>query len=139
MTAPLHLKSYWKNQEKLYARFSLKSSLYWNLQNYEAAKPHFHAKPHFISFKSTANTSCSQRNPHNLLHHRPNQTNFGTNGLRALGPQIWNGLQNVMKSDQNIQIFKRLIRQREGLKCNCNVCQYETHWSQLKLNAFRSM
>ena len=78
--------------------FSLKSSLYWNLQNYEAAKPHFYSRSFFC--KSTANTSRSQRNPHNLLRHRPNQMNFGTNSLRALGPQIWNWLPNRMKSAQ---------------------------------------
>ena len=75
-----------------------------------------------FSFKS-----ISQRNPHNLLHHRPNQTNFGTNSLIALGLQIWNGLPNGMKSAQDMQIFKTLIKQWDGEKCNYNVCQYETH------------
>ena len=77
-----------------------------------------------FSFKLSANLSRSQRNPYDLLHHRPNQTNFGTNCLRALGPKIWNGLPNEMKSAQNIHIFKRLIKEWDGVQCNCNVCQF---------------
>ena len=80
-----------------------------------------------FSFKSSVNLSRSQRNPYDLLHHRPNQTNFGTNSLRALGPKIWNGLPNEMKSAQNIDVFKRLIKQWDGVECNCNACQFEKH------------
>ena len=80
-----------------------------------------------FSFKSSVNLSRSQRNPYDLLHHRPNQTNFGTNSLRALGPKIWNGLPNEMKSAQNIDVFKRLIKKWDGVECNCNACQFEKH------------
>ena len=38
-----------------------------------------------FSFKSSTNLSRSQRNPHDLLHRRPNQTTFGPNSLKALG------------------------------------------------------
>ena len=80
-----------------------------------------------FSFKSSTNLSRSQRNPHDLLHHRPNQTNIYTNSLRALGPKIWNGLSNEMKSSQNIFVFKRLIKQWDGVECSCNACQFEKH------------
>ena len=80
-----------------------------------------------LSFKSSTNLSRSQRNPHDLLHHRPNQTTFGTNSLKALGPKIWNGIPNEMKSAQNINVFKRLIKQWDGVECNYNACQFEEH------------
>ena len=53
--------------------------------------------------------------------------NFGTNSLRALGTQIWNGLPNKMKSAQNISVFKRLIKQWDGVESNCNASQFEKH------------
>ncbi len=34
----------------------------------------------------------SSRRPFDLNHHRPNQTTFGTNSLRSLGPTVWNKL-----------------------------------------------
>ena len=83
--------------------------------------------PKIFSFKSSTNLSRSQRNPHNLMHYRPNQTTFGTNSLRALGPKTWNGLPNEMKSARNINVFKRLIKQWDGVECNCNACQFEKH------------
>ena len=46
------------------------------------------------------------------------------NSLRALGPKIWNGLPNEMKSAQNINVFNRLIKQWDGVECNCNACQF---------------
>ena len=78
-------------------------------------------------FKSSANLSRSQRNPYVSLHHRPNQTTFASNSLRALGPKIWNGVSNEMKSAQSIHIFKRLIKQWDGVDCSCNACQFEKH------------
>ena len=102
-----------------------------NLQNYEAAKSCF--MQNIFSFESSANLSRSQGNPHDLLHHRPNQTNFGTNGLRAFGPKIWNGLPNEMKSAQNISVFRRLIKQWDEVECNCNACQFKNTTS-IKIN-----
>ena len=43
----------------------------------------------------------SSRNPNNLAHVRPNQTKFGSNSLMSIGPQIWNGLPNEIKSAEN--------------------------------------
>ena len=80
-----------------------------------------------FSFESSTNLSRSQINPHDLLHRKANQTPFGTNSLRALGRKIWNGLPNEMKSAENINVFKRLIKQWDGVECNFNVCQLEKH------------
>ena len=84
--------------------------MYRNLQNYKTMKQLNHVfMQNIFSFKSSTNLSRSQRNPHDLLHHRSNQTTFGTNSSRALGPKISNGLPNEMKSAQNINVFKRLM------------------------------
>ena len=50
------------------------------------------------------------------------------NSLIALGPKIWNGLSNDMKTAQkNIHMCKRLIKQWDGVECNCNVHQFDKH------------
>ena len=63
------------------------------------------------------------RETNNLQHYRPNQVTFGTNSLRSVGPQIWNGLPNDMKSIENLNIFKTLVGKWEGPRCKCNVCK----------------
>ena len=44
----------------------------------------------------------SSRNPNNLAHVRPIQTKSGSNSLVSIGPQIWNGLPNEIKSAENL-------------------------------------
>ena len=115
-----------KKSGKNYMHVSrLRAQMYRNLQNYEAAEPCF--LQNIFSFKSSTNLSHSLRNPYDLIHHRPNQTTYGTNSLRALRPKICNGLLNEIKSAQNINVFKRLIKQWDGVECNCNACQFEKH------------
>ena len=53
----------------------------------------------------------SARNPNELIHHRPNQVTFGSKSLLSLGPQIWNALPKEIKLAENIQTFKRMIKQ----------------------------
>ena len=50
------------------------------------------------------------RNSNGLQHYRPNQVTFGSNSLRSLGPQIWNGLSNDIKSAENLNSFKTMIK-----------------------------
>ena len=45
------------------------------------------------------------RETNNLQHYRPNLVTFGSNSLRSLGPQVWNGLPNDMKSAEDLNIF----------------------------------
>ena len=40
----------------------------------------------------------SLRKSNDLQHYRPNQVTFGSNSLRSLGPQTWNGLPNEIKT-----------------------------------------
>ena len=86
-----------------------------------------HLNPPFMSdiFKIKS-SRYSSRNPYDLQHHRPNQVTFGSNSLRSLGPQIWNVLPNEIKSANNLNSFKRLIKQWDGPNCKCNACQYSS-------------
>ena len=49
------------------------------------------------------------REAKNSQHYSPNQVTFGSNSLRSLGPQIWNGLPNDMKSAENLNTFKTML------------------------------
>ena len=64
------------------------------------------------------------RNPNNLNHFRPNQVTFGSKSLKAMGPQIWNCLPNELKSAENLNSFKGLIKQWDGPTCKCNACKF---------------
>ena len=77
-----------------------------------------------FEFKSSTIPTRSQRDPHDLLHHRPNQVTYGSNGLRTLAPKDWNSLPNEIKSADNFAAFKCLIKEWEGIKCGCNVCRH---------------
>ena len=93
----------------------------------EIFKTLMHLNLSFMSeiFKIKSSRSSS-RNPYNLQHHRPNQVTFGSNSLRSLGPQIWNALPNEIKSTDNLNSFKRLIKQWDGPNCKCSACQHVT-------------
>ena len=64
------------------------------------------------------------QNPSNFNHFRPNQVNFGSKSLNAMGSQIWNCLPNEMKSADNLNSFKCMIKRWDGPSCKCNVCKY---------------
>ena len=69
-------------------------------------------------------SNYSLRNSNDLQHYRPNQVTFGSNSLRSLGPQIWNGLPNEIKSAENLNSFKNMIKKWDGPNCKCNACNY---------------
>ena len=93
-----------------------------------------HLNPSFMSdiFKIKS-SGYSSRNPYNLQHYRPNQVTFGSNGLRSLGPQIWNALPNEIKSTDTLNSFKSLIKQWDGPNCKCNACQHSSEFRKLKI------
>ena len=64
------------------------------------------------------------REANNLQYYRPNQVTFGSSTPRSLGPQIWNGFPNDMKSAENLNIFKTMLKKWEGPRCRCNLCKY---------------
>ena len=66
--------------------------------------------PSFMQDIFIVKSSCYLlREPNNLQHYRPSQITFGSNSLQSLGPQIWNGLPNDMKSAENFNIFKTML------------------------------
>ena len=71
---------------------------------------------------SVRTSDYSLRNPNNLNHFRPNQVTFGSNSLKVMGPKIWNYLPNELKSAENLNSFKNMIKQWDGPICKCNAC-----------------
>ena len=58
----------------------------------------------------------------NLKTPNANQITFGTSSLTSLGPKIWNSLPGHIKSSENLEHFKKVIRNWDGEKCTCNGC-----------------
>ena len=101
--------------------FSSRISLYGGFTTLKNVKPSF---MHDI-FKRKL-FIYSPRNPNDLQHHRPNQVTFGSNSLRSLGPQIWNELPIEIKSSENWNGFKHMIKKWDGPNYKCNACQHVT-------------
>ena len=51
-----------------------------------------------------------------------NQVTFGSKSLRVFGPKVWNSLPYHIKSSENLQSFKLIIKEWNGTRCNCKVC-----------------
>ena len=51
-----------------------------------------------------------------------NQVTFGSKSLRVFGPKIWNSLPYHIKSSENLESFKMIIKHWNGTRCNCKVC-----------------
>ena len=60
----------------------------------------------------------SSRNPYDLRRIRSNQITYGSNSLESVGPKLWNGLPNEMKSAENLKSFKLLVKQWNGPECD---------------------
>ena len=78
--------------------------------------------PFMKNFFNLRSLHYSSRKPYDLKHVRPNQVTFGSNSLESVGPQIWNGLPNKMKSAENLKSFKLMIKQWNDPECNCSAC-----------------
>ena len=53
-----------------------------------------------------------------------NQVSFGDKTLGCYGPKIWNLLPFYIKSSENLEGFKNIIKSWKGVSCKCKVCQY---------------
>ena len=53
------------------------------------------------------------------------QVSFGDKSLRYNGPKIWNSLPFHIKSTENLEAFKNIIKNWNGVSCKCKVCQYQ--------------
>ena len=54
-----------------------------------------------------------------------NQVTYDTKNLRSFGPKIWNSLPDHVKSAENLETFKIIINNCNGVSCNCIVCGLE--------------
>ena len=52
-----------------------------------------------------------------------NQVSFGNKSIRYFGPKIWNSLPPHIKSNENLETFKTVIKNWDGITCNCRVCK----------------
>ena len=52
-----------------------------------------------------------------------NQRTFGYKSLKVLGPKIWNNLPYHIKSSDNLDTFKSLLKIWDGNLCECNLCK----------------
>ena len=48
---------------------------------------------------------------------------FGKKSLRIFGPKIWNSLPYHIKSSKNLQTFKNVIKNWDGVNCKCVMCK----------------
>ena len=52
-----------------------------------------------------------------------NQVTFGKKCLRIFGPKIWNSLPYHIKSSKNLETFKTVIKNWDGVNCKCVICK----------------
>ena len=64
-----------------------------------------------------------QHNTHNLKKVSMRTTTFGTKSLISLGPTIWNKLPAHLKSAENLVGFRKMIKNWNGEKCSCKLCE----------------
>ena len=58
-----------------------------------------------------------------LVIPRVNQVSFGNKSIRSFGAKIWNSLPPHIKSCENLETFKRVIKNWDDITCNCRVCK----------------
>ena len=98
---------------------SHKISFYRNLQNLTLPKSTIYEKLFQLN-----ESRYSSRRPLDLIVQRVNQTRYGLRSIQYEGAKIWNHLPNSIKSAENLDDFKRLIKTWEGPSCNCNFCKF---------------
>ena len=55
--------------------------------------------------------------PNDLIVPRVNQTTYGSRSIRSEGARLWNHLPEHIKSAENLNIFKNLIKNWTGPSC----------------------
>ena len=53
-----------------------------------------------------------------------NRISFGDKNLRYCESKIWNSLPFHIKSSENLEVFKKIIKNWNSVSCKCKVCQY---------------
>ena len=70
-------------------------------------------------------TSRVVRSKLNLDRPAINQVSFGDKNLRYYGSKIWNSLPFHIKSSENLEAFKNIIKNWNDVSCKCKACQYQ--------------
>ena len=52
-----------------------------------------------------------------------NQVTFGKKNLRIFGPKICNSLPYHIKSSKNLETFKTVFKNWDGVNCKCVICK----------------
>ena len=52
-----------------------------------------------------------------------NPVSFGNKSIRSFGRKIWNSLPHHIKPCENLETFKRVIKNWSGITCGCRVCK----------------
>ena len=83
--------------------------------------------PCFMQEFKLRETNRNVRNKYKLNLNIPvvNQVTYGTKSLRSCRPKIWNSLPHHVKSAENLETFKKIINNWNGVSCNCVVCGLE--------------
>ena len=76
-----------------------------------------------IFYLKESNRLAREKYKLNLQIPKINQTRFGTESFRGLGPKIWNTLPYHIKTSKNTDIFKKTIKNWNAVECKCLVCQ----------------
>ena len=75
--------------------------------------------------KRNENRVTRDRYKLNLNIPRRNQVTFGAKSLKFYGPKIWNALPVNIKTAENLNTFKNLIKKWNGVSCNCIICTHQ--------------
>ena len=69
------------------------------------------------------NRMVRSQNRLNLDVPKVNRVSFSNKSIRSFTPKIWNSLPPHIKSCENLKTFKRVIKNWDGVTCNCRVCK----------------
>ena len=64
---------------------------------------------------------------------------FGYKSLKVLGPKIWNNLPYHVKSSENLDTFKNLLKNWDGNLRKCNLCKKQYFLKSLYPNIIYSV
>ena len=79
---------------------------------------------HMQELFERSSSSYSTRRPNDLKVPRVNQPTHGSTSIRFEGARLWNHIPKHIKSAENLNIFKNLIKYWAGPSCGCNYCQF---------------
>ena len=65
--------------------------------------------------------------PERFVINTSNHRTFGYKSLKVLGPKIWNNLPYHVKSSDNLDTFKNLLKNWDGNLCKCNLCKNDIY------------